>query len=72
MSWFAAILLPHFPLQAALRLRSEAAAEPVAVVEGSTEKGRVLEVTEAAEALGEQRGMLSPQPIARGPPTRFA
>ena len=71
MSWFAAILLPQFPLQAALRLRSEAAAEPVAVVEGGTEKGRVLDVTDAAAAHGVWRGMVSTQAMARCPALRI-
>ncbi len=71
MSWFAAILLPQFPLQAALRLRPEAWAEPIAVVEGSTEKGHVLEVTDAAAASGVLRGMVSTQALARCPALRL-
>ncbi len=71
MSWFAAILLPQFPLQAALRLRAEAWAEAVAVVEGGTEKGRVLEMTEAAAATGVVRSMVSTQALARCPALRL-
>jgi len=67
MSWFAAILLPQFPLQAALRLRAEAGAGPVAVVEGDTEKGHVLEMTAPAAASGVLRGMASTQAQARCP-----
>lgn len=65
MSWFAAILLAQFPLQAALRLRDDAWAQPIAIVEGSTEKGRVLEATDAAAAYGVRRGMASTQAMAR-------
>lgn len=71
MSWFAAILLPQFPLQAALRLREELRAEPVAIIEGSTEKGRVLEVTAAAAASGVWRGLSSTQAVARCPALRL-
>src|SRR4051794_460782 len=71
MSWYAAILLPQFPLQAVLRLREETRAEPIAVVEGSTEKGRVLEMTEAAAASGVLRGMASTQALARCPALRL-
>ncbi len=65
MPWYAAILLPQFPLQAVLRLREEMGAEPIAVVEGGTEKGRVLEMTEAAAASGVLCGMASTQALAR-------
>ncbi len=65
MPWFAAISLPQFQLQAALRLREEAWAEPVAVLDGSTEKGRVLEMTATAAASGVLRGMASTQALAR-------
>ena len=71
MSWFAAILLPQFPLQAALRLRAEAWAEAGAVVEGSTDKGRVLEMTEPAARAGVGRGMVSTQALARCPGLRL-
>lgn len=65
MSWYAAILLPQFPLQAALRFREDAWGTPIAVVDGSTEKGRVLEMTETAAASGVLRGMVSTQAMAR-------
>jgi protein ImuB len=71
MSWFAAILLPQFPLQAALRLREELWTEPVAITDGSTEKGRVLERTDAAAASGVLRGMVSTQAMARCPALRL-
>ena len=71
MSWYAAILLPQFPLQAVLRLREERQVEPIAVVEGGTEKGRVLEMTGAAAASGVLRGMASTQALARCPALRL-
>ena len=71
MSWYAAILLPQFPLQAVLRLREERQVEPIAVVEGGTEKGRVLEMTGTAAASGVLRGMASTQALARCPALRI-
>src|SRR5688572_25649474 len=71
MSWFSAIVLPQFPLQAILRLREELSVEPIVVVEGSTEKGWVLEMTSAAEASGVERGMASTQAMARCPGLRL-
>ncbi len=65
MSWYTAILLPQFPLQAALRLREEDWQKPIAIVEGSTEKGCILEVTEPAAASGVLCGMISTQALAR-------
>src|SRR5262245_55216429 len=70
MSWYAAILLPQFPLQAALRLREEMRVEPIAIVEGGSEKGEVLEMTGAAAASGVLRGMASTQALARCPALR--
>jgi protein ImuB len=71
MSCYAALLLPQFPLQAVLRLREERQVEPIAVVEGGTEKGRVLEMTGAAAASGVLRGMASTQALARCPALRL-
>lgn len=65
MSWFAAISLPQFSLQAALRLRGELWAEPVAVLDGESEKGFVLEMTETAARAGVRAGMPSTQALAR-------
>ena len=70
MSWYAAILLPEFPLQAALRLREELNEEPVAIVEGDTEKGRVIALTPTAGASGVLRGRASTQAQARCPALR--
>src|SRR5258708_27413808 len=71
MSWFAAILLPQFPLQAALRLHEEAWLQSIAIVEGDTEKGRVLEMTEPAQRSGVWRGMVATQALARCPALRL-
>ncbi len=71
MSWFAAIWLPQFPLQAALRLRAEAWGEPMAVLDGTKEKGRVVERTDAAARCGVWPGMVPSQAIARCPALRL-
>jgi len=71
MSWFAAILLPQFSLQAALRLHEEAWSQPIAILEGDTEKGRVLEMTEPAQRSGVWPGMVATQALARCPALRL-
>ena len=71
MPWFAAIFLPQFPLQAALRLREKGADALIAILEGTSEKGQVLEMTHAAECAGVRRGMASTQALARCPALRF-
>lgn len=71
MSWYAAVLIPQFSLQAVLRLREEWQAAPIAITEGSTEKGFVLEVTPAAAASGVLPGMASTQAMARCPMLRM-
>lgn len=71
MSWFAAILLPQFSLQAALRLRAETSAPAIAIVDGDTEKGSVLAMTAAAARAGVSRGMVSTQAMARCPQLRL-
>lgn len=70
MSCYAAILLPQFSLQAALRLREEMRAQPIAISEGSAEKGWILEMTAAAADRGVLRGMASAQALARCPALR--
>jgi len=63
---FAALFLPQFSLQSVLRFREELRERPAALVDGSsTGKGRVIELTAAAEAVGVTRGMTSPQALAR-------
>ncbi len=65
MPWFAAISLSQFSLQAALRLRGELWTQPVAVLDGESEKGFVLDVTEAAACYGVRPGMPATQALAR-------
>lgn len=67
MSWFAAVFLPQFHLQAFLRLREEKWNEPIAIVEGETIKGHILELTDSAARAGVRQGMPSPQAMARCP-----
>ena len=45
---FAAIFLPQFRLQAALRFRKELWAQPIALVDEGSGKGLVLDVTPPA------------------------
>ncbi|HSI15104.1 MAG TPA: DNA polymerase Y family protein [Chthoniobacter sp.] len=71
MSWFAAILLPQFSLQAALRFYEGAWRQPVAITDADTERGRVLEMTESAEISGVWRGMVVTQALARCPGLRL-
>jgi protein ImuB len=71
VSWFAAILLPQFSLQSALRLHEDAWSKPVATIEGDTEKGRIVEMTAPAERCGVWRGMVVTQALARCPELRL-
>jgi protein ImuB len=64
-NWFAVIFLPQLQLQAALRLREEKWRESIAIVEGETTKGRVLELTDTAAQAGVRKGMASSQAMAR-------
>ena len=64
---FAVIFLPNFRLQAALRWRGELRAQPVAIVDGQSGKGTILELNERAAAAGVARGMAGPQALARCP-----
>jgi protein ImuB len=62
---FAAILLPEFRLQAALRMRPELCTRPVAIVDERDSQGVVLERSPAAAQAGVAVGMPSPQALAR-------
>lgn len=64
---FAAILLPNFRLQSALRLRREWHDRPVAMVDDQSGKGAVLECNEPAARSGVLVGMPSVQALARCP-----
>lgn len=62
---FAAIHVPQFALQAALRHEPEVWGRPVALVEGGTTAPRVIEATRSARAAGVVDGMTAPQALAR-------
>jgi len=65
---FAVLLLPNFRLQAALRFREELRDAPVALAdENEAKKIVVLEVNEAAVAVGVKQGQSSSQALARCP-----
>jgi len=64
---FAAVLLPNFRLQAALRFREELHEKPVAISDEDEAKTGLLEVSEAAERMGVRPGISSPQALARCP-----
>jgi protein ImuB len=68
---FAAIFLPHFRLQAALRFREELWAQSIALVDEQSGKGLILDVTPPAAAAGVSAGLTSPQAMARCPELRL-
>ncbi len=65
MSGYAALHLPNFALQAALRLSRREASAPVALVDGEAKKPLVLEMSEAASRSGVRPGLPVPQALAR-------
>lgn len=64
---FAAIVLPNFSLQAALRHEPERLACPIALVDGADAKAVVLQSTAEARAAGVEEGMTPAQALARCP-----
>src|SRR5438067_68076 len=64
---FAVLYLPKFHLQAALRWHEELKSKPVAVVDGRSSKGVVMECSELAEASGVRSSMPGVQGLARCP-----
>ncbi len=68
---FAAIFLPHFRLQAALRFREALWAQPIAIVDEQSGAGLVLEATPPAIAAGVNAGLTSSQAMARCPALRL-
>lgn len=64
---FAAVLLPNFRLQAALRFREELHAQPVALIDEHEPKAGVLEINGAAAGAGVTTGQTSTQALARCP-----
>ncbi|MDD4932871.1 MAG: DNA polymerase Y family protein [Methylacidiphilaceae bacterium] len=68
---FAALLLPRFTLQAALRSQPGSGRGPAALVEGEGPKAEIREVDEAARADGVEPGMSPAQAQARSPGLHF-
>jgi protein ImuB len=68
---FAAVYLPVFYLQAALRHSPEVYFEPAVLVDGDATKGTIEQVTAAARAAGVTEGLPSAQAMARCPSLIF-
>jgi protein ImuB len=62
---FAVIHIPHFELQAALRLEPELRSHPVALLDDAPVKAAVLQLNETARQAGVCRGQTSTQAMAR-------
>src|SRR5882762_9724216 len=62
---FAAVYIPDFFLQAALRHEPELSTRPVALVDESLPKPAIIQLTEAARATGVCAGLTSTQAMAR-------
>jgi nucleotidyltransferase/DNA polymerase involved in DNA repair len=62
---FATIYLPNFYLQAATRHQPELRAKPVALIEEQERKPLIIQLNEAAEKAGIQKGMTPSQALAR-------
>ncbi len=62
---FATIYLPNFYLQAATRHQPELRAKPVALIEEQERKPVIIQLNEAAENAGIQKGMTPSQALAR-------
>jgi protein ImuB len=68
---FACIVIPDFPLQAALRHEPEWLARPVALIDESSSKSAVFQMTAAAQGAGVRAGIPSTQALARCPGLQF-
>lgn len=62
---FAAVYIPDFELQSALRLEPELRSRPVALMDDAPAKAAVSQLTTAARQAGVCRGQTSPQAMAR-------
>jgi len=62
---FATIYLPNFYLQATTRHQPELRAKPVALIEEQERKPVIIQLNEAAENAGIQKGMTPSQALAR-------
>src|SRR5689334_5378558 len=64
---FAAVVIPDFSLQSALRSEPELSARPVALVDPATTKADIVQLTAAARAHGVCEGLTASQALARCP-----
>src|SRR4029077_14908191 len=62
---FATIYLPNFYLQAAIRHQPELRAKALALIEEKERKPVIIQLNEAAENAGIQKGMTPSQALAR-------
>ncbi|MGH8092832.1 MAG: hypothetical protein ACREIF_05110 [Chthoniobacterales bacterium] len=62
---FAALYLPNFELQAALRNEPELHAKPVALLDDEAAKATILQLTPSATEAGVRAGMTASQGLAR-------
>src|SRR5213596_2331797 len=62
---FATVYLPNFYLQAAIRHQPELRAKAVALIEEQERKPVIIQLNEAAENAGIQKGMTPSQALAR-------
>src|ERR1700746_14623 len=62
---FATIYLPNFYLQAAIRHQPELREKPLALIEEEERKPVIIQLNEAAEKAGIQKGMTPSQALAR-------
>jgi len=62
---FATIYLPNFYLQAALRYQPELWSKPAALIEEQERKPVIIQLNEAAESVGVDKGMTPSQALAR-------
>ena len=62
---FAALYLPDFELQAALRHRPELHQQPVALLDDEEAKAKIFQCTKSAAAAGVRPGMTASQGLAR-------
>ena len=62
---FAALYLPDFELQAALRHEPELRQQPVALLENEEAKATILQLSKSARDAGVSRGMTPSQGLAR-------
>ena len=62
---FAAIYLPNFALQAALRHHPELRQKAVALIDDEQSKATIMQLTESAGAAGISKGMTPTQALAR-------